>query len=330
MPLSDTLKKILIILADGDFHSGTELARHLEMSRSAVAKQLHGLSELGLDLIAIHGKGYKLVKPLQLLSKQAIEDQLLEPTSSTIDVLEIHDCIHSTNAYLQEKAFVVENRTIVCLAEYQQAGKGRRGRTWVSPFGSNIYLSVLKHFYNGPACISGLSLAVGVAVIRVLNKTGVENAGLKWPNDIYWQGKKLGGILIEVGGETEGPCHAVIGLGLNGYLPAKQAQSIEQPWVDLDSIMEQPFHGIRNQLAAELINQILRVVNDFESTGLSPYINEWRQYDCMKGMPADLFMGDQVFRGIVEGIDEQGMILLKDDAGNIRPFASGEVSFRKT
>ncbi len=318
------------MLSDGDFHSGTELARQLEMSRSAVAKQLHGLSELGLELIAIHGKGYKLVKPLQLLSKQAIEQQLLESASSAIDSLEIHDCIHSTNAHLQERALSVNQQTIVCLAEYQHAGKGRRGRTWVSPFGSNIYLSVLKHFYNGPAHISGLSLAVGVAVIRALNKIGGENVGLKWPNDIYWQGKKLGGILIEVGGEAEGPCHAVIGLGLNGYLPVKAAQSIEQPWVDLNSILRQSFHELRNQLAAELINQIMRIVNDFETTGLSPYINEWRQYDCMKGLSADLFMGNQIFTGIVEGIDEQGLILLKDDAGNIRPFASGEVSFRKT
>jgi BirA family biotin operon repressor/biotin-[acetyl-CoA-carboxylase] ligase len=216
----------------------------------------------------------------------------------------------------------------VCLAEYQTAGKGRRGRTWVSPFGHNIYVSLLWRFQDGPAAIAGLSLAIGVAVIRALRQAGITEAGLKWPNDIYWRGRKLAGILIEVSGESSGPCHAVIGLGLNLYLPPVQAEAIEQAWVDLQQIVGEPFTLQRNRWVALLLNEIVPVVADYPTRNLSDYVSEWRNYDCMSGQAVNIFMGEQVFAGIVRGVDDQGLLLLEDDAGNLRTFASGEVSFR--
>jgi BirA family biotin operon repressor/biotin-[acetyl-CoA-carboxylase] ligase len=216
----------------------------------------------------------------------------------------------------------------VCLAEYQTAGKGRRGRTWVSPFGHNIYLSILWCYQDGPAAIAGLSLAVGVAVVRALQQMGVKDVGLKWPNDIYWQGRKLAGILIEVSGESSGPCHAVIGLGMNLYLPQQQAKVIEQAWVDLQQILGGQVMLQRNRWVATLLNQMLPVIAGYQIQSLPEYLQEWRRYDCMPGKQVTIFIGQQGFEGEVKGIDDQGLLLLADAAGRVRTFASGEVSFR--
>lgn len=333
--VSSSQKKILAILADGQFHSGTELAEKIGISRSAICKQLNSLTELGLEFNAISGKGYRLERALQLLSETDINLLLNPNTRSLINELEIYDSIHSTNSYLSDKAQlddidITDNTGIVCFAEYQTAGKGRRGRDWVSPFGSNIYLSILWNFQNGSASINGLSLAIGVAVIRALNDCGIGGVGLKWPNDIYWQGKKLAGILIEVSGEASGPCHAVVGLGLNLYLPEEKAQSITQDWVDLSQIMPNTAVVIRNRLAATLLNHLMPVIANFEEDTLESYLNEWRQLDCMKGKYVNLFIGQQAFTGIVKGIDNNGLLLLENEQGEIKPFASGEVSFRQS
>ncbi len=236
MNISDKQKKILILLADGEFHSGTELADALGISRSAVWKQLNGLAELGLQHSAVSGKGYRLDNSLELLAASKINEAVNDQTAALISSLEIHDQIDSTNRYLVERSQNNALSGAVCFAEYQTAGKGRRGRQWVSPYGCNIYLSILWRFQQGPAAISGLSLAIGVAVIRALKQHQIDDVGLKWPNDIYSQGKKLGGILVEVSGETDGPCAAVIGLGLNLFLPESQAQGITQAWTDLSKI----------------------------------------------------------------------------------------------
>ena len=332
MLISPSQKLILNILADGQFHSGTALAKNIGISRSAVCKQLNNLTERGVKFSAISGKGYRLERVLQFLSVEGIENYLNPTGASLISKLEIHDCITSTNSYLVNKSYetINSNSGFVCFAECQTAGKGRRGREWISPFGCNIYLSILWQFQNGPASISGLSLAVGIAVIRALNECGIDNVGLKWPNDIYWQGKKLAGILIEVSGETSGPCNAVIGLGLNLYLPKDQAKSITQDWVDLSSIVADNPVKIRNKLAAVLLNHLMPTIANFEQDTLACYLAEWRLYDCMKGHEVNIYMGQQVFTGVVDGIDNNGMLLLANEQGEIKTFASGDVSFRQT
>lgn len=190
MQFSSKKKLLLQLLSDGEFHSGTELAEHLEISRSAIWKQMNALEEQGIAIIAVNGKGYRLPIPMELLDKTRILQLLPASTRQKISVLETHDQIDSTNGYLsalsQEQS---ENSGVVCLAEHQIAGKGRRGRQWVSPFGRNIYLSFLWQFQEGPVSLSGLSLALGVAVIRALKIHNVNDVGLKWPNDIYWQQK---------------------------------------------------------------------------------------------------------------------------------------------
>lgn len=336
MFLSENQKKILTLLADGEFHSGTELADRLGISRAAICKQLKGLSESGLQHSAVSGKGYRLDNPLELLEQSKIEAVLNNQSKALISTLEIHDHINSTNSYLVELSQKNAASGFVCFAEHQTAGKGRRGRQWVSPYGGNIYVSILWRFQNGPASISGLSLAVGVAVIRALRQTLVfpgsgagRDMGLKWPNDIYSQGKKLGGILIEVSGETDGPCTAVVGLGLNLFLPETQAQTITQAWTDLTKVAgQQPLS--RNKLAGTLLNQLLPVIAGFEAAGIGAYVDEWRDYDCLRGQPATLFIGQQQIEGTIEGIDNNGLLLIKRLDGLVQAFASGEVSFNSS
>lgn len=327
MPIPEKQKKVISLLADGQFHSGTELAQALGVSRSAIWKHLQGLEDLGLYHTAVTGKGYRLEKPLEFLAIPEITARLNLTARSVLAELEIHDQIDSTNRYLAERAALRNAASgSVCLAEQQTAGKGRRGRHWVSPFGSNIYLSLLWRFQQGYAGTAGLSLAMGVAVIRALRELGVASVGLKWPNDIYSHGKKLGGILIEVSGEAEGPCHAVIGLGLNVYLPERQATSITQAWTDLSRLAGGAFPG-RNRLAAGLLNHLLDVLLEFEAKGIAGFVDEWRAYDCLNGQQARLFIGGQQLDGRVSGIDDNGLLLLELADGGIQAFASGEVSF---
>ena len=322
-------KAILSILADGKFHSGSELAEKITISRSAICKQINKITELGLEICAITGKGYRLEQAIQLLSKSEIEQQLNTVSDGLIEQLEIHDVINSTNSYLFELPNKTTENGVVCVAEYQDSGKGRRGRTWVSPFGSNIYLSILWNFQNGSASINGLSLAVGVVVIQTLKSFGIEDVGLKWPNDILWRGKKLAGILIEVSGEANGPCTAVIGLGLNVYLPKKSAEPITQDWVDLKQIISENVEINRNQLIANLLNQLMPIIENFENDTLIHYLDNWRSHDCMAGKEVDIFIGEKSFTGIVKGIDDNGLLVLKDKQGSLRTFASGEVSFHR-
>lgn len=326
MHLSSTQKKLLTLLADGQFHSGTELAKTLNISRSAVWKHLDGLTALGLHYSAVSGKGYRLQNQLELLEETKILAAVNDTTRPLISLITLFDQIASTNTYLVAQALTNAPSGSVCLAEQQTAGKGRRGRHWVSPFGSNIYLSLLWRFQVSPVTISGLSLAVGVGVIRALKQHYPYDFKLKWPNDIYYQDKKLGGILVEVSGESEGPCAAVTGLGLNLFLPEQEAMDITQPWIDLTRITGETQVN-RNALTGSLLNQLLPIIVGFEQTGIATYLDEWRSYDCLKDKPATLYLGQHSYAGTVSGIDNQGLLLLTKADGSTQAYASGEVSF---
>lgn len=329
MVISEKQKKILTLLADGEFHSGTELAESLGISRSAVWKQLSFLEELGLRHSAVSGKGYRLEKSLDLLARDTINGSINDKTKALITALEIHDQVNSTNSYLAELPNRDALSGVICFAEHQTAGKGRRGRHWVSPYGNNIYLSILWRFQQGPAAISALSLAIGVAVIRALKQQCVTDIGLKWPNDIYSRGKKLGGILIEVSGESDGPCTAIIGLGINLWLPEEEAETITQAWTDLTKTTGRNQLN-RNDLAGKLLNHLIAVLEGYEHTGIKAYVDEWREYDCLLDKPATLYLGTQCFEGVVKGIDDNGLLLMVRPDGNVQAFASGEVSFSRS
>ncbi len=314
---------LLELLSDGENHSGQELAGVLGVSRTAIWKQLAKLDALGLELLSQTGKGYCLVGGLDLLNADAIKNGLRETVSQKLGHLSLLTAIDSTNAFLMRQE--PDPRIMACLAEYQTAGRGRRGRQWVSPFAGNIYLSLRISNSSGLGAFEGISLAVGVAVALALKELGVENIKLKWPNDILWMGKKLGGILIEVVGDPSGVCHLVVGLGLNLKTTKSMLQSIDQPWVALDSILSAP--PSRNQVAASLLNHIVPLLYAYESQGFALYKAAWAALNAQADLAVDLLMGNNRVSGIMRGVNDSGALLLETTKG-VEVFHGGEVSLR--
>lgn len=262
--------------------------------------------------------------PNNALNVDKINAHLSVIASALMSELELFKQIDSTNTHLINRAQDNAPSGSVCFAETQTAGKGRRGRQWISPQGQNIYGSFLWRFHDTEQ-LSGLSLAIGIGVIRALNKHGVFNVGLKWPNDIYSDGQKLGGILIEVSTHSSGNASVVIGFGLNLTLPPN-LEKITQTYTTLSEVAPDiKLH--RNQLVARLLNELLPIAATFEKQGLGAYLDEWRDHDCLMGQQVTLFTGTQPISGIVLGIDENGLLKLQQHDGTIQTFASGEVSF---
>jgi BirA family biotin operon repressor/biotin-[acetyl-CoA-carboxylase] ligase len=322
-----TRYQLLRHMADGRFHSGEELAQNLGVSRAAVWKHLKSLREQqDLEIHAVPGRGYRLASRLELLDPEQILSCLSNGTAGRVASLEVHDSVDSTNSWLMQQAAGGAPAGTVCLAERQTAGRGRRGRQWVSPYGSNIYLSVLWRFTQAPMQLSGLSLAAGIATLQALRQLGVEGVGLKWPNDLLWENRKLAGLLLEVAGEAGGPSLVVIGVGVNTRLPASQAAAIDQPWVDLHRVSSGA--GIsRNRLAGMLIQHLLEMLQGFAEYGLAPLVPEWNRHDVYLGRRVVLRSGNKEITGIHHGISPDGALLLEHGTG-VRAYHAGEVSLR--
>lgn len=263
--------------------------------------------------------------PFEPLRREAILRRLPAKTARRVTQLQLLHETDSTNQQLLLAARDGAPSGTVCVAEYQSGGRGRRGRKWLSPYGSNISLSLLWRFEQGTAALGGLSLAVAVALMRTVSELGLCGAGIKWPNDILLDGRKLAGILIDVGGESSGPCYVVIGIGVNYRLPEGAAEAIDQPWTDLWR------HGIsagRNEVLALLLTHLLEVVNSYEDSTLSGFREEWSRWDLTYDCDVMILNGDKRVHGIARGIDASGYLLLEHN-GEIRRYAAGEVSLRK-
>ena len=311
---------LLSILNDNTFHSGETLGVTLGISSAEISNHIKVLTTLGLDILSVRGKGYCLYQRLMLLNTQKIREQLDSTHSADVEVLNV---IGSTNQYLKDKSIDVENGH-TCLAEAQTAGRGRHGRKWVSPYAASLYLSMHWSFSGGYSVLGGLSLAIGVAIVDALNQCGVQGIQLKWPNDIYAQGKKLAGVLIEVEGQIGSNCKAIIGVGLNVALP-KNVQIIDQPWIDLAQLTDPLIN--RNFLAGTLINELASSLTLFERDGLKPFISKWRALDIYANKAVKLIIGTQSITGINQGIDENGAILLETEQG-VKAYHGGEISVR--
>ena len=323
MPLRHRLLKLL---ADGEFHSGEALGAALGVSRMAVWKHLKVLRELGVDFEVVRGKGYRLPASIELLDSDRISSGLARSTTTHIDSIRVFHELDSTNNWLREQSLNGAPSGTVCLAEMQHAGRGRRGRGWVSPYAANLYISLLWRSPAGAAALSGLSLVTGIAVLRCLQAWGVETAGLKWPNDILVKDSKLAGILIDVVGETSGPCAVILGIGVNVCMPQLAGAEIDQSWTDLQHLTGRSDLS-RNRLAAGLLDQLLPAVAEFEAAGLQPFLEEWRRYDVVAGCQIDLQLPNATVSGTACGIDDGGALLVETVYGR-RRFASGEVSVR--
>jgi len=318
-------QRLLALLADGRFHSGEALGAALGVSRAAVWKQIRALRDLGLELQGVRGRGYRCPRPLELLSADAVRAAVSDQGLARLGGLEIHARVDSTNTHLQRRALAGAPGGTACLAESQLAGRGRRGRRWISPFGTNLYLSLLWRFSASPEGMSGLSLAVGVGVLRALRELGVEEVGLKWPNDVLCCNAKVAGILIDMAGESSGPGYAVIGVGLNLSMPRAAAAAIDQPWADLQGTLGATVS--RNRLAGRLIDHLLAVTTTFQETGLGAFMEDWRRYDLLAGRTVRVLLPDREVAGEAGGIDATGALVL-NAGGRTHRFASGEVSLR--
>ncbi len=327
MELPSLQKELIKRLSPGHFFSGQKLADELGVSRTSVWNHLKSLEQLGFRLHAVKGKGTRLEKPMELLDKSQLVSYAQQSNQGALSQLTLLDICTSTNDYLSQKnkRQALANGT-VCLAEMQTAGKGRLGRHWVSPYGQNIYISFFWRFKNGLSTLAGLSLACGVAVCSALQALGVKGHGLKWPNDILWQGKKLGGILVEIQGESQAEYSAIIGIGINYDMGQQASEEIDQPWVDLVNVKEGRVG--RNKLAAMVIDKVLGVLKDYESTGLLPYVSDWNAFDCYHGEAVKILSGKHAIQGIAKGISPTGELLLLRPNGQVESISSGEVSLR--
>ncbi|MBK4786284.1 MAG: bifunctional biotin--[acetyl-CoA-carboxylase] ligase/biotin operon repressor BirA [Pantoea sp. Pent] len=309
--------KLVALLADGEFHSGEQLGEALGMSRAAVNKHIQTLKSWGLDVYTVTGKGYSLPAPIQLLNEEAILAHLHQADLAVIPVID------STNQYLLDRMDQL-NSGYACIAEYQQAGRGRRGRKWFSPFGANLYMSMYWRLEQGPAAAMGLSLVIGIVMAEVIQSLGAADVRVKWPNDLYLQDRKLAGILVELTGKTGDAAQIVMGAGINLVMRGEGTAEINQGWINLQ---EAGIEINRNELAARLINRLREALPLFERDGLAPFVGCWEALDNFIHRPVKLLIGDREVHGIARGIDKQGGLLLEQD-GEIKSWVGGEISLR--
>lgn len=314
------LNKLLALLADGQFHSGEELGDALGVSRAAVWKQLKKLEDLDVPFSSVKGKGYRLHDAIELLD----ESQIRSCISQRLDILELLLDVDSTNTYLFNRASDHMGKRYAVMAEKQNHGRGRRGRQWVSPFGRNIYLSLLVSFSGGMSALEGLSLTTAIAVERALRRLDIQGVGLKWPNDIYADGRKLAGILLEVTGEYNSHCQVVIGIGLNLSMNESEAKNIDQPWVDLRSLNP---NLSRNEVAGVLLDELLTCIDTFQKEGFAPLQEYWSERDIYHESEVSVVSPSQEITGVVKGVNRKGELLLKTSRG-MEVISAGELSVR--
>ncbi|QHD09369.1 bifunctional biotin--[acetyl-CoA-carboxylase] ligase/biotin operon repressor BirA [Pseudomonas sp. R76] len=311
---------LLELLKDGRFHSGEALGVALGVSRSAVWKQLQHLeAELNLPIHKIRGKGYQLASPLVFLNAAEIE---ANAASLTWPVY-ISDSIDSTNAEALRLVDAGYAAPFLVLAEQQTAGRGRRGRKWVSPFAQNVYYSLVLRIEGGLRQLEGLSLVVGLAVMQALRELGVQSAALKWPNDVLVGQKKIAGILLELVGDPADICHVVLGIGINVNM--QQAAEVDQQWTSAQ--LETGSAVDRNHLVAQLSLQLQGHLERHKTSGFSALHEEWERNHLWQGKAVSLIAGANQIDGVVLGIDHQGALRLNVD-GIEKIYSGGELSLR--
>jgi BirA family transcriptional regulator, biotin operon repressor / biotin---[acetyl-CoA-carboxylase] ligase len=318
-------RTLLSQLADGRFHSGEQLARLLGISRTLVWREVELLREaFALDIHAVRGRGYRLAQPIELLQERRILEALPAHQGELLRQLQLLLSVDSTSNHLLKQLPRGIDSGSICCSEHQTAGRGRRGRSWISPFGGSIYLSLYWRFDRGMTEVGGLSLAAGAVVAAVLSKY-LHGVALKWPNDVIVAGGKIAGILVDVQGSAEGPVDIIIGLGVNLRLPESASRHIDQPWTDIHQ--HHAGHVSRNRLTADLIGELLQAMQLFQEQQLLPFAANWRRYDAFHGRDVELLHGSGKVRGIHKGIADDGSLLLEVN-GRIEQFHSGEVSLR--
>ncbi|MGJ7462624.1 biotin--[acetyl-CoA-carboxylase] ligase [Halomonas sp. MA07-2] len=323
-----TIVDLIRLLSDGEFHSGEQLGERLGVSRAAVWKQLRKLEALGIVMEAVKGQGYRLAEPLELLDGARIVAGLSRESRGLLTRLFVEETLPSSNAFLRERFDQGAGHGEVCLVEQQSAGRGRRGRTWSTPWGRSLMLSLGWRVESGVTALEGLSLAAGVVLAKVLERHGVAPR-LKWPNDVLLAGPggdlgKLAGILVEVTGDTAGPCTVVIGMGINVDLPPAFRKGLDQPAA---AIHDQAPGLSRNELAVELVEGLLALMGNFEKEGFAVWQAAWNERHAFAGHEVDVVRGQQREQAVAEGVDAAGNLLVRQQ-GERRRLSGGEISLR--
>lgn len=305
--------------------SGDELAREFGLTRAGVWKRVEALRHAGVGIVAERGRGYRLARPLVLLEADAITQSLPPPARASLASLEVLWDTDSTNARLLATP-APGHGCAVLFAERQSAGRGRRGRGWTSPLAANLYFSVSRRFHTPLARMGGLSLAVGVALAEAVAGLGVAGARVKWPNDVWVEGRKLAGVLIESGGELGGPVEVVVGVGLNVQMPEDRGCGIDQPWTDLG---REGGLTDRNRVAARVLGDLLPALEQFDREGLGPFLGRFEKLDALAGALIEVGLAQGRVQGRALGVAEDGALRVALDEGGERRFHAGEASLRK-
>ena len=316
------MREVLQLLCDGEFHSGESIGALLGVSRAAVWKRLQHLeSALGLEIHRVRGRGYRLASPLSLLD----EDAIRTASTSAGWCVRVVESIDSTNAEVLRHLSASADAPLLVLSERQQNGRGRRGRAWVSPFAENLYYSLGLRLEGAAYPLDGLSLSVGLAVLRTLQELGCADVGLKWPNDLLVSGRKIAGVLLELAGDPSGTCQVVIGVGINVNMLPGGSVAIDQPWT---SLREQFGRLVdRTELALMLGRWLRHYLELHGREGFAALRPEWETGHLWQGKAVSLLAGSQRIDGVVLGVDRAGALRL-DVAGQERQFSGGELSLR--
>lgn len=322
---------VLDLLADGHWHSGVALGDALGLSRAAIWKQVRALRTLGLTVVAERRRGYRLERPLDLLSAATIRSGLQPATRRALELLDVLVITTSTNECLTMRPAPPPGQIWAVVAEYQTGGRGRRGRRWLSPLGHGVCLSISWCFEIAPRDLPALSLVAGVAVATGLAELGVDGVQLKWPNDVMAAGGKVGGILVDVSGEPGGPLRVVIGIGLNvrpvpGIAAALREEGGDAPAAALDELLAGS-RLERNALVAALLNALHASLRTFADGGWQDFLAAWRRYDYLVGRPVVVTRGRETLQGVARGIADDGALLVEAE-GRLLPVVAGDVTLR--
>ncbi|PYF78117.1 BirA family biotin operon repressor/biotin-[acetyl-CoA-carboxylase] ligase [Marinomonas alcarazii] len=316
------MQAVLALLSDNEFHSGEELGAALGVTRAAVWKKLKKLESIGMTVHSVKGRGYRLPTPIELLSEEKLRDSGV-PSDVTVKLTFETE---STNGDAKQYISACQPLPVLIATERQTKGKGRRGRQWESGVAKNLTFSFAWRFDNGPSVVEGLSLAVGVAVARVLKNAGIPNPGLKWPNDVQIDGQKVCGILLEMVADQD-VCHVIIGVGLNVEMDDGFMTHVDQPWTDLVSRLQS--RPSRNVILAELTKELIDICQLFEDgNGMKHFQHQWQAYDVLFNQSVTVSTVSQQRQGVARGIDQKGALLLEEN-GELVALHGGEISVRR-
>ncbi len=334
MKTIEKIQAILTILADGEFHSGQSIADELGISRSAVWKLIKKIQTWQVEVYSVTGKGYKIPNGLELIDEQFLQTEL-QQKNSLIKQVEVLTSIDSTAEHLAREWKTQSNEKTsdwsdssyarVCVAEHQTAGRGRKGRTWVSPFGANLYFSIGFQLPLGLTALGGLSLAVGMGLCQTLNCFSNKPIKIKWPNDLLVNQHKMAGILVEASGDTNDTSFLNIGVGLNWDMQTKQAETIEQDWANLKPLLSKRLS--RSQVMLAILCDLDKTIQSYLQHGFSFFMPNWPELSAFYQQSVVLDVPNKKIQGIEIGVEQNGALKLQTKQG-VEVFHSGEVSLR--